>query len=121
MDRHVCLPVVMSSAHRALTSPLPLFFSLPLLLQAFQGNKVEGGAQNTITPIDSRFGISVPANCVANGIPEIPVIGAEGMCSDTEAQPFFIFDFSVPASTQNCKLFPSPSLFPPPSPAFLPP
>ena len=79
--------------------------NLPRPLQAFEGNKIEGGSQNTITPLEDRFGISVDANCVANGIPESPVVGAEGMCSETEPQPFLIFEFSVPTGVSECKLF----------------
>lgn len=76
---------------------------LPLSLQAFQDNKIEGGAQNTITPFQLRFGVSIPANCIANGLPENPTANAPLPCDQTAPMPFLLFTVSVPAGTPECK------------------
>lgn len=85
--------------------------SLPNYAQAFQDNKIEGGGQNTITPLQDRFGISVPANCIANGIPENPTANAPLPCDVTMPMPFLLFNVRVPAGTSECKSFPSPPPF----------
>ena len=85
--------------------------SLPNYAQAFQDNKIEGGGQNTSAPLQDRFGISVPANCIANGIPENPTANAPLPCDVTMPMPFLLFNVRVPAGTSECKSFPSPPPF----------
>lgn len=86
--------------------PLTVWIADPYsahLFQAFRDNLIEGGAQNTITPLEDRFGISVEANCIQNGIPEFPLPGVNTLCSETDFQPFLVFSVSVPANTVKGK------------------